>query len=124
VAVITDNDDDPEALDKRYEKWKSEKCGVFYESEVHSCPEVFRDKAESDAGSGKYVRWNTLEPVLVRSASLQVIGKLLNKNEVDEYDLVKWMESHKTEVALAILQSPTPIQQPEYIRKAIEFIDE
>lgn len=124
VAVITDNDDDPEALDKRYEKWKSEKCGAFYESEVHSCPEVFRDKAESDAGSGKYVRWNTLEPVLVRSAGLQVISKLLNKNEIDEYDLVKWMESHKTEVALAIFRSPTPIQQPEYIRKAIEFIDE
>lgn len=114
VVVITDNDDNPETLDERYSSYLSaENIEVCYESKAHGVPE----------GGNPDLRWNTLEATLLRENGIDKLDQVLGVNFNDWSSLLKWMESNKTDAAFRLFSSDTPIAYPEYIKKALAFVD-
>lgn len=111
VAVVTDNDGDPAALDKKYASFKGE-------ASIRICfdPEV-------DTGTlkvkNKPFNYNTLEPKILKANGLGVLNKVLETDAKSEDDLRLHMRSNKTEAALAIFSSTSAITYPDYILRAI-----
>jgi putative ATP-dependent endonuclease of OLD family len=62
----------------------------------------------------------TLEPHLIRSNGVTVINRLLLKSFTSEEQLVNYMTTHKTEVALKIFDSDEEIVIPKYIQNALQ----
>ncbi|MBW3087448.1 AAA family ATPase [Bifidobacterium sp. 82T24] len=117
VAVITDNDDNPEALDERYKDYVSD-------SRIMVCyDDVAVSKPENVPSTENKIRWNTLEATLLRANSLVHLNSILGKDCSQNYELLKWMESHKTDSALLIFNSERKIDYPEYIMKALTFVE-
>jgi len=110
VVVATDNDGDPGALERKYAKFKNVE-------HVKICYDPVVDKGELMHGC-KPFNYNTLEPKLVKSNSVETFNKLFGtKHELDS--LHRYMKNNKTECALAIFSAETKIDYPEYILEAI-----
>jgi hypothetical protein len=110
VVVATDNDGDIKALEKKYADFKDiDHIRICYDPDVDRGDLVIGDKA---------FNYNTLEPKLVKSNSVEVFNKLFGtKHELN--DLHRYMRRNKTECALAIFSAPTKIKYPQYILDAI-----
>lgn len=110
VVVATDNDGDIKALEKKYAAFKDiDHIRICYDPDV--------DAGELVIG-GKAFNYNTLEPKLVKSNSVEVFNELFDtKHELD--DLHRYMRRNKTECALAIFSARTKINYPKYILDAI-----
>lgn len=110
VVVATDNDGDVAALEKKYAKYKDV-------DHIKLCYDTVVDKGELVLG-GKPFNYNTLEPKLVKSNSVETFNTLFGtKHKLD--DLHRYMKNKKTECALAIFSSETKITYPQYILDAI-----
>jgi putative ATP-dependent endonuclease of the OLD family len=110
VVVATDNDGDPGALERKYAKFKDVE-------HIKICYDPLVDKGELIHG-GKPFNYNTLEPKLVKSNSVETFNKLFGtKHDLDS--LHRYMKNNKTECALAIFSAETKIDYPEYILEAI-----
>lgn len=113
VCIITDNDGDVTALQKKYASYQSmPNIKIYFDHEVDSWP------TEID---GNPYNCNTLEPKLLKSNSLQVINKVLDRSFSKKEDLLKYMKGNKTDCALAIFKSETKINYPQYIMDAIQW---
>ncbi|MDR9781114.1 ATP-dependent nuclease [Rhizobium redzepovicii] len=110
VVVATDNDGDIAALEKKYAKYKDV-------DHIKICYDPVVDKGELVLG-GKPFNYNTLEPKLVKSNSVETFNTLFGtKHKLD--DLHRYMKNNKTECALAVFSSKTKIDYPKYILDAI-----
>lgn len=110
VVVATDNDGDVAALGKKYAKYEDI-------DHIKLCYDPVVDTGELVLG-GKPFNYNTLEPKLVKSNSVETFNKLFGtKHKLD--DLHRYMKNNKTECALAIFSSETKISYPQYILDAI-----
>jgi hypothetical protein len=75
------------------------------------------DKGDLFVGD-KPFNYNTLEPKLVKSNSIEIFNRLFGKN-YDLDDLHRYMKNNKTECALAVFSAKTKIDYPKYILDAI-----
>ncbi len=111
VAVVTDNDGDPSAVEKKYAAYKdSDTVRICFDPEV-------------DTGSlkinGKHFNYNTLEPKLLKANDRATLNAVLGTSAKADDELRKYMRANKTESALAIFNSKTAINYPDYIQMAI-----
>ena len=111
VAVVTDNDGDTAAVEKKY--------AAYTDSDVVS---ICFDPVV-DAGTltihGKAFNYNTLEPKLLKANDRATLNTILGKSEKTDDELLIYMRANKTDSALAIFNSTMSITYPDYIQKAI-----
>lgn len=114
VSVVTDNDGDKEALERKYSEYldvnKKENINICYDKTVHNY-----------SGKIKEYNYNTIEPCILRSNSLVKMNQILNKDFFSEDELLQFMKNNKTEVALKIFESDEQIVYPDYIREALSL---
>lgn len=110
VVVATDNDGDVAALEKKYAEYKDVK-------HIKICYDTVVDVGDLVL-SGKPFNYNTLEPKLVKSNSLDALNKLFGTKH-DLHNLYRYMKNNKTECALTIFSDKTKISYPKYILDAI-----
>ena len=115
VAIVTDNDGNPEKVAKKFEPYLPlENIQAFFDSEAH-------DEPHDDYPT---LRLDTLEATLVRSAGREALCSLLGRKDESDHSLIHYMETNKTDTALSIFDSETPIVFPSYITRAVEWIGE
>jgi putative ATP-dependent endonuclease of OLD family len=111
VAVVTDNDGDPAALDKKYASFKGEaSIRICFDPEIDTGSLKVKDKP---------FNYNTLEPKILKANGLGLLNEVLETDGKSEDDLRLYMRSNKTEAALAIFSSTSAITYPDYILRAI-----
>ncbi|WP_439541835.1 ATP-dependent nuclease [Hyphomicrobium sp.] len=97
--VVTDNDADVAALEKKYADYlKSEIVSIQY------------DKDEAA---------RTLEPQLMKKNGLTTISAVLGKDFADEASAIEHMVNHKAETALRFFDTKVEWSPPDYIARAI-----
>lgn len=111
VAVVTDNDGDIAAVEKKYAAFKeSGTIRICFDPVV-------------DTGSlmikGKPYNYNTLEPKLLKANGRATLSTILGTLANTDDELRIHMRANKTESALAIFNSTAMITYPDYIQKAI-----
>lgn len=115
VAIITDNDGNPEKVAKKFEPYLPlGNIQAFFDSEAH-------DEPHDDYPT---LRLDTLEATLVRSAGREALCSLLGRKDESDHSLIHYMETNKTDTALSIFDSETSIAFPGYITRAIKWIGE
>jgi putative ATP-dependent endonuclease of OLD family len=111
VAVVTDNDGDTAAIEKKYATYKgSKKIKICFDPDVDVGPQKI---------SGKAFNYNTLEPKLLKANDRLALNRILGVSAKTDDDLRVYMQGNKTESALAIFSSNTSINYPDYILTAI-----
>lgn len=143
MAVVTDNDGDIQALEKKYADYikANQKKGILisYSPLLSTTFTKINSKDYND---------NTLEPELIRANKRSTLTKILKEkfdcsflindtlSEIGTKDSLtncddKWnqqirtlMKNHKTESALAFFESKEKFVIPTYIKDAISFIHE
>lgn len=117
TIVLTDNDGDIEALEKKYESYigdnKKNYIKILYDKTTHKNQGTLKSK---NGGSFNY---DTLEPCLLRENDLTTLNRILDKNYNSNDNLLKYMADNKTECALKIFDSIEQIKYPNYIKDAI-----
>ena len=113
VAVVTDNDGKPEAITEKYVGY-SEMDGIKICS-----PATKREGADGDGVKS----WNTLEPELSNAIGWKVLASLLEYKCASEAELIKHMESHKTDCALQLFTSDKELSCPSYISDAFRWVE-
>jgi predicted ATP-dependent endonuclease of OLD family len=101
MTIITDNDGDLEALERKYEHYKKiDWLTISYDDDIG---------------------YPTLEPQIVKINSLEVLNELFERTFENKDEAIEWMTAsgNKTECALKILESDRKIQVPDYIIKVI-----
>lgn len=115
VAIITDNDGNPEKVAKKFEPYLPlENIQAFFDSEAHNEPH----------DGYPTLRLDTLEATLVRSAGRETLRSLLGRKDESDHSLIHYMETNKTDTALSIFDSEISIVFPGYITEAIDWIGE
>ncbi len=111
VAVVTDNDGDAAAVVTKYAAYGgSGNIRICFDSVVDTGPLKIKDKPYN---------YNTLEPKLLKANNLAALNGVLDTSAKSEDELRIHMRANKTETALAIFNSQTTINYPDYIIKAI-----
>ncbi|KNZ43460.1 ATP-dependent nuclease [Acetobacterium bakii] len=116
VKVVTDNDGDISALEKKYEDYigtnKKSNIEICYDNEEHIGTLILgKDK--------KPFNYNTLEPLLLNENNLKMFNSIFNTSYTVEDDLHKYMKKHKTECALKIFSAKNKIKYPDYIKRSL-----
>ncbi len=117
VVVVTDNDGDIDAIEKKYANYikdnKKDNIKICYDEVV--------DTGTLTIGSKPY-NYNTLEPKLLKANgnNLTLFNSILNTDFDTLEDLQKYMKHHKTETALAVFDTREDLTFPEYILEAID----
>jgi putative ATP-dependent endonuclease of the OLD family len=111
VAVVTDNDGDPDALRKKYADYR----GIDH---ITICYDEVIDTGELKIGD-KAFNYNTLEPKLLKENDRKTLGTLFGITPKTDDELHVYMRANKTECALAIFGARTKIKYPAYITSAI-----
>jgi putative ATP-dependent endonuclease of OLD family len=111
VAVVTDNDGDTAAVEKKYAAHKGE---AF----VNICFDPVVDSGSLTV-KGKAFNYNTLEPKILKANSLATLNSVLGASAKTDDELRIHMRANKTESALSIFNSTTAIAYPDYIKQAI-----
>lgn len=116
VTVVTDNDGDLEAINKKYENYlgdnKKDNIEICFDNKVYS--------GELKIGSNnRPYNYNTLEPLLLNANSLEKLNKVFETTYKSEDKLRLYMRNNKTECALKIFKSEIKITYPDYIKRAI-----
>ncbi len=117
TVVVTDNDGDIRALERKYSNYigknSKEYINICYDNKMHT------NQGSLVAKNGGKFNYDTLEPCIVRANSLEKINKILNKNYTSDDDLIEYMIKNKTDCALKIFNAKENINYPNYIKKAI-----
>lgn len=117
VVVVTDNDGDIDALEKKYADYikdnKKDNIKICYDKVV--------DTGLLTIG-GKPYNYNTLEPKLLKANgnNLDLFNSILKTTFETLEELQKYMKHHKTESALAVFDTNEELTFPEYILEAID----
>ena len=116
VKVVTDNDGDIPALEKKYNRYigknKIENIEICYDdNQYEGTLKLGKDE--------KAFNYNTLEPLLVKENGLDILNKIFGTVYESEDDLHKYMKTNKTDCALKIFLAEENIKYPKYIERAI-----
>ncbi len=111
VAVVTDNDGNVEAVEKKYKNYLGDNA-------KHNIKICFDSSV--DAGDMQDFNYNTLEPKLLKTNSRDALNKIFETKYLNDDDLLKYMKSNKTECALKIFDTDDSINFPHYILDAIK----
>lgn len=116
VIVVTDNDGDLEAINKKYENYlgenKKDNIEICFDNKIYS--------GELKIGNNNTAyNYNTLEPLLLNANSLEKLNKVFETTYKSEDKLRLYMRNNKTECALKIFKSETKITYPDYIKRVI-----
>ena len=111
VAVVTDNDGDTTAVEKKYAAFKdSSTVRICFDPVVDTGTLMIKDKPYN---------YNTLEPKLLKANDRATLNAILGTSATTDDELRIHMRANKTESALAIFNSKTAVTYPDYIQKAI-----
>lgn len=117
TIILTDNDGDIEALEKKYKNYigenSKEYIKIYYDNDTH------KFQGNLKAKNGGDFNYDTLEPCILRANTLDLINKILDKKFMSDDELIKYMVNNKTDCALKIFKSEISINYPNYIKKAI-----
>jgi len=110
IAVVTDNDGNLDALNKKYDGYlgKNKKSNI----------DIYFDNA-IDTGEMKDFNYNTLEPKLLKENNRELLNKVLGTSYSTDNLLLKHMKEKKALCALKIFDTTEDIKIPEYISNAI-----
>lgn len=122
TIVLTDNDGDIDAIERKYENYigvnSKKHIKIFYDNKIH------KNQGDLKARNGGDFNYDTLEPCVLRANSLEIINEILGKNYNSEDELIKYMVGNKTDCAIKIFKSDKKIKYPDYIKKAIDDYEE
>lgn len=111
VAVVTDNDGNIEAVNKKYTNYlganKKMKIDIHFDSVV--------DPTESLEN----FNYNTLEPKLLKANNRALFNKIFKTSYKTDDELRAYMKNNKTTCAFAIFDTSEEINFPEYITNAV-----
>lgn len=110
VVVITDNDGNIEALNKKYVNY----LGANAKSSIKICFD-----ATIETGQMPDFNYNTLEPQLLKANSRDQLNGVFGTSYTSDDDLLKFMNANKTDCALKIFDTTKTIAFPQYILNAI-----
>lgn len=114
VAVVTDNDGDLEALQRKYVNYlndnKKENIAICYDEYV--------DTGSHCIGT-KSFNYNTLEPKILKCNSLVLMNTIFGTHYTTENEMHTYMKNNKTDCALRIFETEEEIVFPDYIMEAI-----
>lgn len=116
TIAVTDNDGDIEARHRKYWHYALVTSSSDADYQVVSYPTELLPE-----GNEKRVNYNTLESEIYESAGAEILSKILQKTIDNRDGMLKYMEGHKTDVALAIFDSTERIRYPDYIVRAINW---
>lgn len=112
VAVVTDNDGDVEALNKKYENY----LGDNAKPNIKICFDTEIDNRTTIPD----FNYNTLEPYLLKANNREILNRVFGKTYQNDDDLLKHMRANKTECALKVFETTEELQFPQYILDAID----
>ncbi|SFE68052.1 putative ATP-dependent endonuclease of the OLD family [Paenibacillus algorifonticola] len=115
VVVVTDNDGDIDAVNRKY----SEYLGKNDKANIKICFDNAVDEGSLMIGKNPF-NYNTLEPKLLKANKLDKLNAIFGSTYVNDNEMHKFMKSNKTECALKIFETENPIVFPEYILEAIK----
>lgn len=115
TSVVTDNDGDIAALEKKYYDYLGKNQKPF----INICFDKNVDTGTLKIGSANY-NYNTLEPKILKSNSITVLNRIFGTKYASEDDLRKYMKENKTDCAIAIFDSVETVIFPDYIMEAIQ----
>ena len=116
VKVVTDNDGNISALEKKYKNY----IGKNKKDNIEICYDDNEYTGLLTVGKNKIpFNYNTLEPLLFRENDIEKLNLILSTNFQNEDDLHLHMRANKTDCALKIFSAKENIEYPEYIKKAI-----
>lgn len=116
VKVVTDNDGDVTALEKKYKDY----LGSQKKANIEICYDHVEHTGTLTVGKkSNPFNYNTLEPLLLKENDLGTFNSIFETNYTNDDDLHKYMRSNKTECALKIFSSEVKIIYPNYIRQAL-----
>jgi len=110
VAVVTDNDGDPDFLSEKFTPYASSAIRIYFDKTVDTGPLVVGKKAYN---------YNTLEPKIIKVNDTRLLNEILGTNFELAEDLQKYMLRCKVDCALKIFESKKSIIYPQYIMDAI-----
>lgn len=110
VAVVTDNDGNIEALNKKYENY----LGVKAKKNIKICFD-----STIDSGDLQDFNYNTLEPKYLKANSRELMNKVFGTSYQSDDELRKYMKANKTECALKVFETQEALNFPQYILDAI-----
>lgn len=116
VSVVTDNDGNIAALERKYSNY----LGSNKKEHIEICYDKTIDSGDLCIGDTPY-NYNTLEPKMLKANgfNLMLFNELFGTEYAEIDELRKYMKRHKTECALAIFESDKDVEFPEYILEAI-----
>ena len=117
VVVVTDNDGDISALEKKYANY----LGANVKPNIKICYDTVVDTGSLIIGKKPY-NYNTLEPKLLKANgnNVTLFNEIFGTSYTDVDDLRKYMKHNKTECALAIFDTDKKVVFPAYIMEAIK----
>lgn len=119
TCVVTDNDGDFVAIQKKY----SEYLGANKKPHIDICVDPTVDTGTLMVGTKKY-NYNTLEPKLLKVNSRVSLNAVLGTAHATDDDLRIYMRANKTDCALKIFNykntAARSVQYPQYILDAIK----
>jgi putative ATP-dependent endonuclease of OLD family len=118
VIVITDNDGDVLALEKKYKDYlgDNKKDGI----EI-----LFEPNVRKYTGRLPDYNYNTLEPELLRANNRQILSEAIGKKKAEFKDddaILLYMKNNKTQCALEIFNTEKPFKFPKYIQLALTHL--
>ncbi len=116
VSVVTDNDGDIDALEKKYANY----LGENKKKNIKICYDKVVDPDLFTLENNKNFNFNTLEPKLVKANTIDAINKILDTSCSNTKELLIHMHANKTDCALKIFDSEEKINYPEYILQSFE----
>ena len=115
VAVVTDNDGDVEAVQKKY----SDYLRANAKPDISICFDSIIDTGSLLIGAkDKPFNYNTLEPKFLKENGRDKVNAVLGTSFTIDDDLHKYMKANKTECALKIFETTEEIKFPQYILDA------
>lgn len=114
VSVVTDNDGDVKAIEKKYDSY----LGLNTKATIKICYDIVIDDGSLEISGTKF-NYNTLEPKLLKENGFANMKTILGISYSTEDELHKYMKAKKTECALRIFEYSGEIKFPQYILDAI-----
>jgi len=115
VVVVTDNDGDPGALNRKYTNYLGENSKDF----INVCFDESVDEGNLEI-SGKKLNYNTLEPKMLKENSLDIFNNILGTKYTDPDEMHLFMKANKTDCALKFFETSESLNFPQYILDSIE----
>lgn len=119
TRVVTDNDGDIAAINKKYDAY----LGVNKKPHIDICFDPIVDTGPLLVGAKKY-NYNTLEPKLLKANTRVNLNAIFGTTHASDDDLRIYMRGNKTECALKLFNyantAALSIQYPQYILDAIK----